>query len=50
MYITRRWLNKFIDITSVKDEEITIALNSLGFEVDAYKNYQGLNDNLVLDN
>jgi phenylalanyl-tRNA synthetase beta chain len=48
MYITRRWLNKFIDITSVKDEEITIALNSLGFEVDAYKNYQGLNDNLVI--
>jgi phenylalanyl-tRNA synthetase beta chain len=48
MYITRKWLDKFIDITSVKDEEITVALNSLGFEVDSYKDYKGLNDNLVI--
>ncbi|AKX33899.1 phenylalanyl-tRNA synthetase subunit beta [Spiroplasma litorale] len=48
MYITRNWLSKFIDLTGVKDVEITNALNSLGFEVESYKNYSKLNDKLKI--
>ncbi|AKU79476.1 phenylalanine--tRNA ligase subunit beta [Spiroplasma turonicum] len=48
MYITRRWISKFIDLVGVKDEEITTALNSLGFEVESYKNYSDLNDRLKI--
>ncbi|QEH62110.1 phenylalanyl-tRNA synthetase subunit beta [Spiroplasma chinense] len=48
MIITRKWLENFIDLTGIKDEKITEAFNSLGFEVDAYKTYKGLNDKLKL--
>ncbi|ASP28004.1 phenylalanyl-tRNA synthetase subunit beta [Spiroplasma corruscae] len=48
MYITRRWLNKFIDLTGVKDNEITKSLNTLGFEVESYKDYSKLNDKLKI--
>lgn len=48
MIITRKWLENFVDLAGVKDEAITVALNSLGFEVDAYKSYKNLNDNLTL--
>lgn len=48
MFITRKWLSNFINIDKFKDEEITIALNSLGFEVDSYKDYSKLNDELKI--
>ncbi|AGR41479.1 phenylalanine--tRNA ligase subunit beta [Spiroplasma taiwanense] len=48
MYITRKWLNKFIDLVGIENEQITIALNSLGFEVDSFKDYSKLNDKLKI--
>ncbi|QHX36870.1 phenylalanine--tRNA ligase subunit beta [Spiroplasma sp. BIUS-1] len=48
MYLTRKWLEKLIDLTGVKNEQITVALNSLGFEVDSFKDYSKLNDKLKI--
>ncbi|AGR42343.1 phenylalanine--tRNA ligase subunit beta [Spiroplasma diminutum] len=48
MYLTRKWLEKLIDLTDIKNEQITVALNSLGFEVDSFKDYSLLNDNLKI--
>ncbi|AHI53133.1 phenylalanine--tRNA ligase subunit beta [Spiroplasma culicicola] len=48
MIITRNWLANFLDLTGVTDDQITVALNSLGFEVDAYKSYNQLNDDLTI--
>ncbi|WP_338984648.1 phenylalanine--tRNA ligase subunit beta [Spiroplasma endosymbiont of Diplazon laetatorius] len=48
MYLTRKWLEKLIDLTGVKNEQITVALNSLGFEVDSFKDYSSLNDKLKI--
>lgn len=48
MIITRNWLENFIDLVGVKDNEITVALNSLGFEVDSYKTFKDLNQGLML--
>lgn len=35
MIITRNWLNEFIDISKISTDEICIALNSIGLEVDS---------------
>ncbi len=48
MYLTRKWLEKLIDLKGVKNEQITVALNSLGFEVDSFKDYSNLNDKLKI--
>ncbi|QGS52165.1 phenylalanine--tRNA ligase subunit beta [Spiroplasma tabanidicola] len=48
MVITRNWLKNFIDIKGIRSDEITVALNSLGFEVDAKRVYRDLNDQLTL--
>ncbi|WP_339020478.1 phenylalanine--tRNA ligase subunit beta [Spiroplasma endosymbiont of Atherix ibis] len=48
MYLTRKWLEKLIDLNGVKNEQITVALNSLGFEVDSFKDYSSLNDKLKI--
>ncbi|WP_338971370.1 phenylalanine--tRNA ligase subunit beta [Spiroplasma endosymbiont of Panorpa germanica] len=48
MIITRNWLDRYIDLKGIKNEEISVALNSLGFEVEEENDYKGLNDELVL--
>ncbi|AOG60673.1 phenylalanyl-tRNA synthetase subunit beta [Spiroplasma helicoides] len=48
MVITRNWLEHFIDLDNIGDDEITTALNSLGFEVDAYRSYKEINDSLIV--
>ncbi|MDX9742548.1 MAG: phenylalanine--tRNA ligase subunit beta, partial [Arcobacteraceae bacterium] len=35
MIVTREWINEFIDISNITTEDICIALNSLGLEVDS---------------
>ncbi|WP_368487090.1 phenylalanine--tRNA ligase subunit beta [Spiroplasma sp. DGKH1] len=47
MIITRKWLERYIDLNKISDEQIISALNSLGFEVDNYHNYDQ-NTNIVL--
>ncbi|AHF61134.1 hypothetical protein P344_04320 [Spiroplasma mirum ATCC 29335] len=47
MIITRKWLECYIDLNKISDEQIISALNSLGFEVDNYHNYDQ-NTNIVL--
>lgn len=48
MIITRRWLDNFINLDDISDDKITQALNSLGFEVENYKSYKKLNDDLII--
>ncbi|AXK51300.1 phenylalanine--tRNA ligase subunit beta [Spiroplasma alleghenense] len=48
MIITRNWLEKYIDLKGIANSQISVALNSLGFEVEEEKNYDNLNDELVL--
>ncbi|AHI54012.1 phenylalanyl-tRNA synthetase subunit beta [Spiroplasma sabaudiense Ar-1343] len=48
MIITRNWLEKYIDLKGIQNSQISIALNSLGFEVEEENDYSKLNDDLVL--
>ncbi|QBQ07963.1 phenylalanyl-tRNA synthetase subunit beta [Spiroplasma gladiatoris] len=48
MRLTRNWLKNFIDLKDIRSEEITSALNSLGFEVEFKRVYRDLNDQLTL--
>lgn len=38
MIVTRNWLQEFVDISKISTEDICIALNSIGLEVDSVEN------------
>lgn len=48
MILTRNWLAKFMNLDQISNDQITTALNSLGFEVDKTVDYQHLNQGLVI--
>lgn len=48
MIITRNWLSKFIDLKNISNHQISVALNSLGFEVEEEHDFSQLNDELVI--
>ncbi|ATG97491.1 phenylalanine--tRNA ligase subunit beta [Mesoplasma lactucae] len=48
MILTRNWLQKFMDLSGISNDEISVALNSLGFEVEETKDYSKLNKGLVI--
>lgn len=39
MIVTRTWLQNFIDISDISDEQLYATLNSIGLEVDSIKRY-----------
>ncbi|WBX36012.1 phenylalanine--tRNA ligase subunit beta [Mycoplasma capricolum] len=48
MIITRNWLKKYLNLDNISNDQINIALNSLGFEVDNVYDLNSLNSELVL--
>ncbi|WP_026389550.1 phenylalanine--tRNA ligase subunit beta [[Acholeplasma] multilocale] len=48
MIITRKWLEKFINLSEVSNDQISVALNSLGFEVEETHDFSKLNDELII--
>ncbi|WP_342276635.1 phenylalanine--tRNA ligase subunit beta [Spiroplasma endosymbiont of Nebria brevicollis] len=48
MTISRKIISQWLDISSIKDKEIIIALNSLGFEVEQVRNLVFTNTNLIV--
>lgn len=48
MIVTRNWLNRYVNLENRTDEEIELALISLGFEVGSIKNFTELNQGLCL--
>ncbi|WP_031543092.1 phenylalanine--tRNA ligase subunit beta [Mesoplasma photuris] len=48
MIITRKWLEKSIDLKNVSNDQITVALNSLGFEVEETCDLSKLNGELII--
>ncbi|WP_434325361.1 phenylalanine--tRNA ligase subunit beta [Mycoplasma capricolum] len=48
MIITRNWLKKYLNLDNISNNQINIALNSLGFEVDNVYDLNSLNSELVL--
>ncbi|ATZ18650.1 phenylalanyl-tRNA synthetase subunit beta [Williamsoniiplasma somnilux] len=48
MILTRNWLSKFINLKDVTNQQISIALNSLGFEVEEEHDIKTWNDQLVI--
>ncbi len=39
MIVTRSWLNEFVDISGISDEELYRSFNAIGLEVDSIKSY-----------
>lgn len=48
MIITRKWLEKYLDLSNISNEQISVCLNSLGFEVEQEIDYSKLNTKLVI--
>ncbi|WP_338982997.1 phenylalanine--tRNA ligase subunit beta [Spiroplasma endosymbiont of Othius punctulatus] len=48
MNITRRWIQKYINISKISNEEISKAFNSLGFEVDEFLDYSKMNSGPIV--
>jgi len=48
MILTRRWLDRYLNLNKVTNDEISVALNSLGFEVDREIDYATLNKDLII--
>ncbi|UKS54022.1 phenylalanine--tRNA ligase subunit beta [Mycoplasma feriruminatoris] len=48
MIITRNWLNKYLDLNNISNDQINVCLNSLGFEVDNVYDLNSLNSELIL--
>ncbi|AGY41488.1 Phenylalanyl-tRNA synthetase beta chain [Mesoplasma florum W37] len=48
MIITRKWLEKYLDLSNITNEQISVCLNSLGFEVEQEIDYSKLNTKLVI--
>ena len=48
MVITRNWISKFVNISNINKNDIFNVLNSLGYEVEKYKELINLNTNIVL--
>ncbi|ATZ21648.1 phenylalanine--tRNA ligase subunit beta [Mesoplasma tabanidae] len=48
MIITRKWLEKYLDLSNITNEQISVCLNSLGFEVEQEVDYSKLNTKLVI--
>ncbi|WP_434335502.1 phenylalanine--tRNA ligase subunit beta [Mycoplasma capricolum subsp. capricolum] len=48
MIITRNWLKKYLNLDNISNNQINVALNSLGFEVDNVYDLNSLNSELVL--
>ncbi|CDZ18253.1 phenylalanine--tRNA ligase subunit beta [Mycoplasma capricolum subsp. capripneumoniae] len=48
MIITRNWLKKYLNLDNISNDQINVALNSLGFEVDNVYDLNWLNSELVL--
>ncbi|ATQ35556.1 phenylalanyl-tRNA synthetase subunit beta [Mesoplasma entomophilum] len=48
MIITRKWLEKYLDLSNITNEQISVCLNSLGFEVEQEIDYAKLNTKLVI--
>ncbi|PPE06261.1 phenylalanine--tRNA ligase subunit beta [Mesoplasma corruscae] len=48
MIITRKWLNKYLDLTNVTNAQIAIAFNSLGFEVEEEIDYSKFSNNKIV--
>ncbi|AOQ22107.1 phenylalanine--tRNA ligase subunit beta [Mycoplasma capricolum] len=48
MIITRNWLKKYLNLDNISNDQINVALNSLGFEVDNVYDLNSLNSELVL--
>ncbi|WP_434337993.1 phenylalanine--tRNA ligase subunit beta [Mycoplasma capricolum] len=48
MIITRNWLKKHLNLDNISNDQINVALNSLGFEVDNVYDLNSLNSELVL--
>ncbi|AVP49015.1 phenylalanine--tRNA ligase subunit beta [Williamsoniiplasma luminosum] len=48
MILTRNWLSKFLNLESIKNADISKALNALGFEVEAETNFANLNTELII--
>ncbi|QHX36003.1 phenylalanyl-tRNA synthetase subunit beta [Spiroplasma sp. TIUS-1] len=48
MIITRRWIQGYIDISKISNEEISKAFNSLGFEVDEFLDYSKKNSGPIV--
>lgn len=48
MNITRKWIQRYIDISKISNEEISKAFNSLGFEVDEFLDYSKKNSGPIV--
>lgn len=48
MLLSRHWLNKYVDLKGIRNQQITEALNNLGFEVEQTTDFKNLNDPLVI--
>ncbi|ADK69796.1 phenylalanine--tRNA ligase subunit beta [Mycoplasma mycoides subsp. mycoides] len=48
MIITRNWLKKYLNLDNISNDQINMALNSLGFEVDSVYDLNSLNSELIL--
>ncbi|WP_434343906.1 phenylalanine--tRNA ligase subunit beta [Mycoplasma sp. 06067-C1-B144P-99-0482-3] len=48
MIITRNWLKKYLNLDNISNDQINMALNSLGFEVDNVYDLNSLNSELIL--
>ncbi|WP_434341678.1 phenylalanine--tRNA ligase subunit beta [Mycoplasma putrefaciens] len=48
MIITRKWLAQFLDLENISNDQISLALNSLGFEVEQTYDLDALNSELLL--
>lgn len=48
MTISRKIISQWLDISNIKDQDIIVALNSLGFEVEKVRNLVFTNTNLVV--
>ncbi|AUF83469.1 phenylalanine--tRNA ligase subunit beta [Mesoplasma syrphidae] len=48
MIITRKWLEQHLNLNNISNDQISLALNSLGFEVEETCDFANLNEELVI--
>ncbi|MDQ0568081.1 phenylalanine--tRNA ligase subunit beta [Mycoplasma yeatsii] len=48
MIITRKWLEQFLNLNDISNDQISVALNSLGFEVEQTTDFNNLNSELLV--
>lgn len=48
MIITRKWLEQFLNLNDISNDQISVALNSLGFEVEQTVDFDALNSELLV--